>query len=224
MLCLIAVVIALAINSVHSVKECRTVKQDAHYTSQLPFYGFKTEPTLSTWIQFTKSTAHYLFPPTESRGRLCTTSWNQLFGSCRCGYLNSVHSDSDRFVWRRANSCVEFDSTGHVIGERKNCKEANLIEIAAAAYDNGLKPFEHQGTLLKEFSTKVRIETWYRIEIRTTEMKTTYKLFNDKNKLIETQEINHRSCDNYQIGLIQGLYFGGQCPAPQEVSVCYEDA
>ncbi|CAF4752884.1 unnamed protein product, partial [Rotaria magnacalcarata] len=80
----------------------------------------------------------------------------------RCGYLTSNHKDSDRFVFRRVGSCLRYEA-GHVVGENDNCAEANLIEIAAYAYDNSLKPFENQGTLLKEFSTRLQVDSWYKV-------------------------------------------------------------
>jgi hypothetical protein len=41
-------------------------------------------------------------------------------------------------------------------------------------------------------------------------------------KLLETQTIQHTFCDSYLDGYDLWLYFGGQCPAPQEVSICYD--
>ncbi|CAF1635491.1 unnamed protein product, partial [Didymodactylos carnosus] len=168
-----------------------------------------------------KNTAQYLFPVNDVKGHLCSISWNKLFGACRCGFLTNNHKDSDRFVWRRAVSCLIFDND-NVIGQRANCEEENLIEVAAYAYDNSLKPFENEGTLLKEFSTKLQVETWYTFTLKFELSKTTYEIYNENNELLDSQEIIHRSCNNYNQGMKQTLYFGGQCPAPQEVSVCYE--
>ncbi|CAF1928403.1 unnamed protein product [Rotaria magnacalcarata] len=214
--------IFIANNAVNSA-ECRTVKQGAHYTSLIPFHGFKSAETISSRVQFTNSSATYLFPPTDPKGHLCTSSWNKLWGACRCGYLTSNHKDSDRFVFRRVGSCLRYEA-GHVVGENDNCAEANLIEIAAYAYDNSLKPFENQGTLLKEFSTRLQVDSWYKVTLIFQATKTIYQLFDANEQLLETQEIAHRQCADFKLGMMQDLYFGGQCPAPQAVSVCYEKA
>ncbi|UJR31656.1 hypothetical protein I4U23_019137 [Adineta vaga] len=214
------VIVAIANNGVNA-EQCRSVKQGAHYTSLIPFHGLKSDAVISTRVRFDRSSARYLFPSTDPKGQLCTTSWNKLWGACRCGYITSNHKDSDRFVFRRAQSCVRF-ADGRVASEDTDCPEIDDIEIAAYAYDNSLKPFEHQGTLLKEFQTKLKIDTWYKVTLTFEETKTTYQLFADNDQLLETQEITHRQCKDYKLGMMQDLYFGGQCPAPQAVSVCYE--
>jgi hypothetical protein len=56
------------------------------------------------------------------------------------------------------------------------------------------------------------------------ETKTTYLLYDNNDQHLETQEIDHRQCKDYNLGLIQDLYFGGLCPAPQDVTVCYDKA
>jgi hypothetical protein len=224
MLYLLTLIVSIFIanNAVNSA-ECRTVKKGAHYTSLIPFHGIKSNAVISTRVQFTNSSARYLFPSTEDRGHLCTTSWNKLWGACRCGYLTSNHKDSDRFVFRRAGSCVRYEA-GRVIGENDDCSESDLIEIAAYAYDNNAKPFENQGTLLKEFSTKLRVDDWYKVTLIFEETKTVYQLFDNNDQILETKEIVHRQCKDFKLGLMQDLYFGGQCPAPQDVSVCYDKA
>jgi len=169
------------------------------------------------------SLARYLFPPTDEKGHLCTTSWNKLWGACRCGYFTSNHKDSDRFVFRRADSCLRYES-GRVIGENTDCSESDLVVLAAYGYDNNAKPFENIGTLLKEFSTKLRVDTWYKITLIFEETKTIYQLFDNNDQLLETQEILHRQCKDFKLGMMQHLYFGGQCPAPQAVTVCYDKA
>jgi hypothetical protein len=209
-------------NAVNSV-DCRTVKQGAHYPSLIPFHGFKSDAIISERVQFTKSAANYTFPSTEPDSPACTISWNKLWGACRCGYLANNHNDSDRFVFRRPQNCL-VDESERVNGDINNCSGSNLVEIAAYAYDHGDKPFENEGRLLKEFSTKLRIDIWYKITLIFEETKTTYQLFDDNDQHLETQEIDHRQCNNFKLGTLQTLYFGGQCPAPQDVSVCYDKA
>jgi hypothetical protein len=221
MLSLVVLTIVFTINGAYSL-DCRTIEKGHHFTSTIPYYGFKRDLIISTRILFNNNTAHYLFPPTDSKGRECSQSWNQLWGTTRCGYLTDNHQDSDRFVWRRAGSCLIYDSTGHVIGEKSNCPEANLVELAASAYDDGLKPYEHPGTLQKQFSIKPRIDTWYKLTLTFEETQTIYQLFDDTDLILETQTIDHRSCKNFNHGLMQGFYFGGDCPTPQTISVCYD--
>ncbi|CAF0739282.1 unnamed protein product [Adineta steineri] len=224
MLCYVLAIVAtvfISNNAVNSAETCKSVKAGAHYSSLIPFSGLKSDAIVSSRVKFTQSAGRYLFAPTESRGHLCTTSWNKLWGACRCGYLTSNHKDSDRFVFRRANSCVQHEN-GYTVGEVEDCSEKDLVEIAAYAYDDSRKPFEHQGTLLKEFATKLRVDTWYKVTLIFEEAKTTYQLFDDEGQHLETQEIIHRQCKDFKLGTWQDLYFGGQCPAPQAVSVCYE--
>ena len=211
-----------AIHEVQSL-ECRIVEEGHHYPSLVPFHGFNHDVTISTRVRFDNNTAHYLFPPTEDKGRECMQSWNQLWGATRCGYLVDNHEDSDRFVWRRAGSCLIYDSKGHVIGEKTNCSESNLIELAAAAYDHGLKPYQHPGTLEKEFTIKARINTWYGLTLTFTHNQTIYQLFDDSDLILETQTIDHRVCLEYHHGTMQSFYFGGECVAPQTVSACYDE-
>ncbi len=206
-------------------QKCYHVNPNDHYPAgTLPIHSMNDSPILKSRIKFSNNTAHYLFSPTDDKGTLCSTSWNKLWGTVRCGYLNTNHKDSDRFVWRRANSCLIFNGS-HVVGEKPNCPDANFIEIAAYAYDNGMKPFEHIGTLLKQFNTKVQVETFYGYVLRISSNQTVYELWNDNfSNLLETQVITHRDCgSNYCKGMKQTLYFGGQCPAPQTVQVCYEE-
>ena len=201
---------------------CPTVKQGEHYSELIPFHGFKSNLIISVRLQLNNNTAWYLFPSTESTGESCSNSWNKLWGATRCGYLADVHEDSDRFMWRRAVSCLIFDDEGHEIGEKSNCSEANLIEIVAAAYDGGVRPYDRPGTLLKQFDTKLRVDTWYGLTLQFSENQTIYQLFDDAGSILETQTINHRICPKFNEGALLDLYFGGICPAPQAVTVCYD--
>ena len=217
MLYIIAIIAAVFIgNAVVYSSDCLTVKDGAHYPSPIPFHGFKSATQMSTLVQFTGSSASYEFPASDPNFSRCTPSWNKLWGACRCGYLRTNHQDSDRFVFRRAVNC--FD------GETNNCSKSDLIEIAAYAYDNDTAPITDPTRLLKEFSTKLQVDVWYKVTMVFEETKTTYLLFDNNGQQLETQEINHRSCSNFNLGIMQGLYFGGVCPAPQDVTVCYDKA
>ena len=184
------------------------------------FHGFNSNSTLITQIKFDPNTASYLFPPTNSNGTRCQSSWNKLWGTTRCGYLDMVHQDSDRFVWRRAQSCLIYNGS-IVVGEKENCPDKNKIELAAYAYDNGTIPYQNIGTLLKEFKATVEVDTWYQYTMELQETQTIYTLAYENGTTIEVQTIAHRDCSNFNRGNYQSLYFGGVCQAPQDVTVCY---
>ncbi len=202
------------------------VKAGSFYTSIIPFYGLNTKDVLFNNITLKSNTAEYLFPKNDSMGNLCINSWNKLFGMTRCGFLTDNHKDSDRFVWRRAQSCVIIQDGQFTVGEIDNCPEKNLIEIAAYTYDNGDRPFDsqNQGRLLKIFKTKVRVEESYGYKLTNKPTNTIFELFDSNSNLLETQIVDHRDCgSSYKQGTLNKLYFGGQCPAPSQVDVCYEE-
>ena len=58
------------------------------------------------------------------------------------------------YFWYAQSSCLIFDGSGHVIAEKTDCTEANLIEIAAYDYDDGRKSFQNIEILMKYFSRK----------------------------------------------------------------------
>ena len=221
---LVSVFFLLTIYAVHHAHslDCRVVEEGHQFTSTTPFYGFNHNQVISIRVRFDNNTAWYLFPSTDNKGRSCTQSWNQLWGSTRCGFLTNNHQDSDRFVWRRAGSCMNYDPQGHVTGEKPNCPEADLVELGASAYNDGLNPYEHLKVLHKEFKTRARVDTWYRLKMQFDESQTIYELSDDADELLESQTIDHHHCLEYHHGMIQGFYFGGECPAPQAVSVCYD--
>ena len=183
-----------------------TVKTGNNYPVLIPFYGFSFGKTLlSSWIKFDTNAARYLFPPTDSQGAMCQSSWNKLYGTTRCGFDN--HKDSDRFVWRRSISCFNF-SGSYVANEIPNCAERDLIELAAYTYDNYAKPFENQGILLKTFNTKVSVNKWYKYQLQLNADNTVFELFDNNNAFLENVTINHRNCNLGSFDLIQSFYFG----------------
>ncbi len=66
--------------------------------------------------------------------------FNKLWGTTRCGIFNGIHDDSDRFTWRRDQSCISTDGSTY-INEVPNCANINKIELAAYAYDGGDIPY-----------------------------------------------------------------------------------
>ncbi len=188
----------------------------------LPFNGINTHKEVFSLIKFDNSSVSYLFKSDDPRGHLCTTSWNKLFGTNRCNNVISPHQDSDRFVWRRSQNCVEFNGQ-YLLGEKSDCNEFDLVEIAAYAYDKAEKPFENQGRLLKEFKNKVRVNQWYGYRLKINVNYTEYELSDSDGNLIENHTVEHRDCGaSLAVGTLQGFYFGGQCPAPKPVSACYK--
>ncbi len=126
---ILLIVFTLIITVVNCQKEkCYTVEKGSHYSKLLPFNGFTNNDKQFSLIKFSTNSANYLFDFNDHKGQLCMTSWNKLFGVSRCGYLNHQHTDSDRFVWRRAQSCLNM-SNGFVVSEKLDCDEMGLIEI-----------------------------------------------------------------------------------------------
>jgi hypothetical protein len=131
------------------------------------------------------------------------------------------HEDSDRFVWRRSQECLVYNGD-YIVGQKDNCPQANLIEIAAYSYDLGNEPFKNS-SLLREFDTRLVVDQTYILRIDYFDSSSLYSLFNATGVLLEKQSINHTPCSNYNQGYNLELYFGGVCPAPQPVTVCYQD-
>lgn len=204
-------------------EKCYSIKEGWHYPSLIPFNGFNSKNELFSLIKFEKNAASYLFKNDDPNGRLCTNSWNKLFGTSRCNNYLTPHQDSDRFVWRRSQKCVSFNGQ-YLLGENSNCDELDLIEIAAYTYDNGDKPFQNQGRLLKEFKNKIKIDLWYGYRLRINQNNTQYELLDSNGNLLESVLVEHRDCGISSFnGSLLGFYFGGQCPAPQAVTACYNN-
>jgi hypothetical protein len=203
-------------------EKCATV-QPGHFWPNYPdiFNGFNSQWTLTKLIRFDPNTAKYLFPSNDDMGHLCESSWNKLFGTTRCGYLDLVHEDSDRFVWRRAQSCLIYNGN-YVVGEVPNCPQADQIELAAYTYDNGNIPYKNS-TLLKQFKNTVTVNVWYNYTIHIQSNQTLFVLAHANGTVIESQFVVHRDCSNQNHGNLLSFYFGGECPAPQEVTACYRD-
>ena len=142
--------------------------------------------------------------------------WNKLWGKARCGYAHDHHEDSDRFVWRR---CSDPTCAAYI-------RDKNMIQIAGYSYDNGLNPYaDDPVNLLKQFDTLIEPDVKYILKLTVNDMGlTTYGLLDAEAVLIEQQQVQHNNTcvDNYFEGELQGLYFGGTCRAPVDVTVIYE--
>jgi len=201
------------------------VNAGSFYTSVIPFFGLNSRAVLFNNVTLKANTVEYMMSQDDPKGKLCMTSWNKLFGATRCGFLNDIHKDSLRFIWRRAQSCLLFRGE-FVMGEKENCAEKNLLEIAAYSYDNGDVPFQSQniGRLLKPFRTMVRVEEKYGYKITNNPTNAVYELFDSDGNLLEEQVVFHRDCgSSFKQGTFSKLYFGGQCPAPSQIDACYEE-
>ena len=200
-----------------ATEKCYKIQKDNFWPPWGGYINAKTSEVVSARVKLDPNTATYKIPEDQDSHR-CQGSWNKLFGASRCASLH--HIDSDRFVWRRSTKCWKFE--GNKVVDIENCSEIGKLEIAAYAYDAGLKPFEHPGTLIRQFKTLVVTGQWYKYVVETQPTSTIYTLYNDSGKLLETQTITHRSCWFCNWGYYLGFYFGGACPAPQEVSACYD--
>ena len=91
-------------------EHCYTAQKGNHYSTFPPFggiVGFKFHDSERTErIKFNSNTAEYVFKPTDIQGARCGPSWMKLYGFTRCASF--VHQNSDRFVWRRAQSCLTY--------------------------------------------------------------------------------------------------------------------
>jgi hypothetical protein len=82
------------------------------------------------------------------------------------------------------------------------------LQVAAYAYDDWAKPFENEGTLLKQFTLTVRVGAAARVSLATFGAKSVYAL--EVGGGVESLEIEHRSCNNFENGYFLSLYFGGR--------------
>jgi len=203
-----------------STEKCLTVKQGNHRAIKIPFEGFRNSAEIPFKALFKPNVPKYLFPNTEPSGQRCQTGWNKLYGASRCGYLNHHHKDSDRFVWRRHPNCIKFQN-GRVIGEVENCEFANKVQIASYAYDKERKPFQNPD-LLKPFKYLLDVNKYYGFKIIDEIERTRYLLFDENDKLLESHTILHTKCSSPFTGYYLGIYFGGFCPAPQDITICYK--
>jgi len=206
--------------------KCDHVNTGDFYANGEPvnFFGFRDSSSMEREITINPDCANYMFQPTDPKGALCISSWTKLYGSSRCGYLHAHHEDSDRFVWRRHIDCLILNGS-HVIGTVPNCPKANLIQLSAYAYDKGNIPYQNASLeALFNFAVEVGQNYTYNIIFTPTEgVYTLYSSLESGRKFIESHTIKHTPCDEWDHGYVLGLYFGGECPAPQYVSICYED-
>jgi hypothetical protein len=177
--------------------KCAVVRQGRHYARPLSL-GLSCRKALAYNIRFENTYTPY------SLGPDCQLDWNKLWGRSRCGFLRHHQKDSDRFVWR-AHPTVD-----------------GAIQLAAYSYDNGDKPYQNQPRLLQVFETILWPDQVLGSMLESALTNTIFTLFNGTDELeqITIQHENH--CRRYNRGYRLGLYFGGNCEAPSDVSVCYQ--
>ncbi|CAD8158260.1 unnamed protein product [Paramecium pentaurelia] len=207
------------IASTHQAQYTLTVKKgDQYETPTYPAHQKNLE-VVQIRIKLGLTAATYVVPHNENQMR-CMTSWNKLYGYSRC--LGSLHhKDSDRFVFRRAQSCLKYNEQG--VYEIPNCQEKDLVEIAAYAYDNSVVPYEHPDQLIRIFNTKIRTEVWYQYRLIFLADSTIYELMDDNGDILEKQTIQHRTCYAWKNGYRLNLYFGGVCEAPVDIVADHVD-
>lgn len=192
-----------------------TVKKGLHYPNKTSVvWGENDQKIFSVLVSLSESCATY-----NSSDSCDDEQWyydfNKLWGKARCGYTNSHHDDSDRFTWRRCTSsaCAGYDES---LGKR--------VQIAAYSYDNGAKPYPDNPELLKVFNTLLIPNVMYMLTLEMDESGLSqYHLSDSDGDSIETQTVQHQNAcaENYNEGTVHGLYFGGDCRAPEDVTIQY---
>jgi hypothetical protein len=113
----------------------------------------------------------------------------------------------------------------YVIGVIPDCPYINNVQIAAYAYDMGHLPYQNS-SLLTIFNTLLDVTAEYTFSIQFGPTWSIYNLHTAKSqgmKLLESNTIEHTYCEEYGKGYNLGLYFGGECPAPCDITCCYDD-
>ena len=205
-----------------------TVETGDHYASPKscwlwfcsgPNWGSSSESKWFTKVTFPDAAADY------GPGSSCFDNnsveyydWNKSVGKARC---NGNHqNDSDRFVWRRLQDIHGAPNCGD---DTPDCRG---IQIATYSYDGGTKPFPNENwELSRTFSHILQPKIPYILGMESfSDGRVVHTLHDDNWTLLETQTNQHSNLcpSNYEVGNVLGLYFGGTCTAPQDVTVTYE--
>jgi hypothetical protein len=201
------------INGVYKVATGR------HYANKTGFWGQNSELDWSVTVSMGVSCALY------NSSATCDDpawygDWNKLWGKTRCGYMHDNHKDSDRFVWRRCSdpTCALFVDDG-----------VPRVALAAYSYDNGVAPYTQEGGdlgLLQPFSFLLLTDTPYQLRMQMDAGgKTTFSVSDATGAVKDTVEVQHATTcpDDFFKGTVNGLYFGGDCTAPEDVLVTYSN-
>ena len=210
------------VNSLDKVKNDNiegtyAVKKGLHYSNKTTVtWGMNSQKSWYTIASLSLAAATY------NSSETCDDpawyyDWNKLWGKARCGYFHGHHQDSDRFVFRR---CSDPTCASYIPGTQR-------IEIATYSYDNGIKPYEYpqpNPTVLQPFAITIEPYVPYKFSIDLDEKGASiFSLSTIDGKLLETHTVLHTiTCtDNYFEGVVDGLYFGGDCRAPEDLVVTY---
>lgn len=191
---------------------------DTTYTSIYIFdySGENGEKSVQVMVSFSESCGLY-----NCSANCEDTAWyadfNKLWGKARCGYAHDHHKDSDRFAWRRC--------TSHTCPDYNDDTDGSAIQIAAYSYDAGIAPYTGENPdLLKVFNTILVPNTNYLLGLdMDASGLSVFSLRTSDGIALEQQSVQHSEVcvDNYYKGVVQGLYFGGTCRAPIDVTVQY---
>jgi len=189
---------------------CRDVlKGDHYYEGRSIVPEFVDATARSVIVTFQGNAAEYNCSCTAEPYPECMYAWSKLWGSSRCGYVHSHHQDSDRFVWRRQ---MLSDGT-----------PGSAIELAAYSYDNGVNPYNPPNpNLLQPFSTILQPGVPYDLHLDLSDPANSIFKLTAPTQQPETRTVKHtNACSRAAQGYKLSLYFGGQCAAPSDVTVCY---
>ena len=141
-------------------------------------------------------------------GSGCQSDWNILYGRSRCGFFTNFYRDSAAFYWRA------------------HPDEDGKIQLAGRSFDDYVNPSTQVGTLEQVFSTAIEPGTKYHTTIEIAPDQTYYELFAEDGTFLEGKTVNQSNlCASFNLGSMAQLKFGdGECPSPNKLTVCYDDA
>jgi len=123
-------------------------------------------------------------------------------------------------VWRRLQNLHTAPNCGGLA----NCTG---IQLGTYSYDAGTKPYpEENWRLSRVFSTILQPGIPYILGMESfANGDVVHSIYSSDWTLLETKTNQHSNlCPNYLEGSVLGLYFGGSCTAPVDISVLYETA
>lgn len=121
-------------------------------------------------------------------------------------------------MWRRLQNLHSAPNCGGVA----NCFG---IQIGTYSYDFGVTPYPNENwALSKTFSTILQPDVTYVLGMESfANGEVLHSLYANDWTLLEAKTNVHSNlCANYEQGSVLGLYFGGTCVAPEDITVLYE--
>ena len=205
---------ALATEPQDTIQGIYTVHENMHYANKSTIsWGQNGNYAISVVVSFSDSCGSY-----NCSGSCEDPVWygdfNKLWGKARCGYTNSHHQDSDRFAWRRctAETCSDYSEA-----------DGPRIQPAAYSYDAGTAPYTGENPeLLKIIEQLLHPNVDYRLDLEMDASGlSTFTVSSADGVEMESVSVQHsNTCsEDFNEGTLQGLYFGGTCTAPVDVTV-----